>query len=468
MATQLFVTNNLLRRLLHFECNGALILRWISLTYALTSILFIYVFVVSFGLSQFVGLLASFFLAFAPLHIISSHFGTADMTVMLLFYATMFAAWRYRLSCQGQWLYAAIALSGVAMADKFFLPVLIGPALIVLFPSSGKMWSGLILSACVFTAFFCAACFFNYTPWHLKTLAAMLWGDDILIEGGNSHLQQVILYSWDMIPCSGVVTSTLALIGGLAFCHRVGFWRLAQIIQDLSKRRNVSRQMARSFSKLLRSPASILIAPLIFHAFLVVMAQVHAPRFIFIFVPVICLLAAIGVDAVFKWSRSVPFLVCGTAIGAVMGLMIVQVVDGFVTDKVYSGDIRIALAEFLNRNRFTRDTETFISYTYLKNVSLLPLLSDRRPTAPIFITCDIEYARYLSAGRGTPSYHVFGGIPRVDFFVSLFSGRASYTPVFNIKRKRESLEDRLAGEGWLPELDTFVPNECYAFRKQNP
>jgi len=106
------------------------VLRCISLAYGLGSILLLYVFVVSLGSSRLVGLLASFFLAFAPLHIISSHFGTADMTALLLFYMTIFAAWRYRVSCQEPWLYAAIALAGVAMANKFFLPALVAPAMI--------------------------------------------------------------------------------------------------------------------------------------------------------------------------------------------------------------------------------------------------------------------------------------------------------------------------------------------------
>jgi hypothetical protein len=465
MVTQLFAINKFLQEILHVEFNSVVVLRCISLAYGLGSILLLYVFVVSLGFSRLVGLLASFFLAFAPLHIISSHFGTADMTALLLFYMTIFAAWRYRVSCQEPWLYAAIALAGVAMANKFFLPALVAPAMIVLFQSSGKMWSRFFVSACIFTTFFCAASFFNFTPWDFRHLVDMLRDENLVVEGGKSPLQQIVLYSWDIIPCSGVVTSTLAFIGCLVLCRRVGVSRIGNAMDVLTKRQNILSYLPHTFLNWLRTPASILIVPLAFYFLLIVTAQVHFSRHILTLIPVICFLAAIASEGIFKWLQSAPLLVQSGGIAAILALLAVQLVDGLVTDKVYPADIRINLAEFLYENGFAHETETFFSYTYLKDVLHLPIFSDRIPTAPVFISCDIEYARYISAGQGIPTFHVFGGKARTDFYMSLFNGTADHIPVFHVKRKRESLEDRLAGEGWVPELDTYVPNECYAFKR---
>jgi hypothetical protein len=463
MVTQLFVVNKFLQSLLHLELDTAVVLRCISLFYGLFSVILIYVCVTSLGYSRFIGVLASFFLAFAPLHIISSHFGTADITVWLLFYMTIFAAWQYRLFNEERWLYATTALAGVAMATKFFLPALVAPAMIILLHPPGKMWRRLFVSACIFTAFFCAASFFNFTPWDLKKLVDMLHYENMVVEGKKSPVQQIVLYSWDLIPSSGVITSTLALCGCLVLCSRAGISWIRQAAANLTRRPIIFN--AKRFMNWLYSPASILIVPLIFFAFLIFAAQVHAARHVLVFVPVVCLLAAIAVDAMFKLLRGAPPLVRGAGAAAILALMTAQFVDGFVTDKVYAADIRIDLANFLDANGFARQSETFISYTHLKDVSILPLLSDRTPTAPVFITCDIEYERYMSAGKGIPTYHVFGGAGRTKFYMSLFNGTTDYVPIFRVTRKPESLEDRLAYAGLLPQLDYFVPNECYAFKK---
>lgn len=467
MVTQLFAIDKFLQDVLHVGFNSAVVVRCISLTYGLGSIIFLYVFAVSIGYSRLVGLLASYFLAFAPLHIISSHFGTADMTAFLLFYMTVFAAWQYRVSCREPWLYAAIALAAVAMADKFFLPALVAPAMVVLFQPSGKVWGRLFVFACIFTTFFCAASFFNFTPWDFKRLVDMLRYENLVVEGGKSPLQQITLYCWDIIPCSGLITSILALIGGLVLCRRVGVPWIAKAMDAVANTRSIFSYTIQMFVNWLHTPTSILVVPIICHALLIVMAQVHVLRNILIYVPLICLLAAIAVEAMFEWLRSLPFLVRSAGFAAVLALMTVQLVDGFATDKIYSADIRIDLANFLHKNGFAQDTETFFSYTSMKGVSNLPAFSDQTPTDPVFISCDIEYARYISAAQGIPTYHVFGGKARTEFYRSLFNGTTDYTPVFHVKRKRENLEDRLAGEGWLPELDTFVPNECYAFERRS-
>lgn len=292
----------------------------------------------------------------------------------------------------------------------------------------------------------------------------MLHYENMVVEGGKSPVQQIVLYSFDLIPSSGVITSILAFSGCLVFCSRAGISWIRRAATNLTRRPIIYN--AKRLMNWLYSPTSILVVPLIFYALLIVVAQVHAARHVLVFVPVVCVLAAIAVDAILKLLRGAAPLVRGAGTVAILALMTAQLVDGFVTDKIYAADIRTDLANFLDTNGYTRRTETFISYTHLKEVSILPLFSDRTPTAAVLITCDIEYERYLSAGKGIPTYHVFGGAGRTKFYVSLFNGTTDYVPIFRVRREPESFEDRLAYAGLLPPLEYFVPNECYAFNKR--
>ena len=380
------------------------------------------------------------------------------MTVLVLFYLTIFAAWRYRVSYREPWLYAAIALAGVAMADKFFLPALVAPTMIVVFQPSRMDYSKFFLAVCVFIAFFCGASFFNFTPWDFRNLFEMLLYDNLVVEGGKSPLYQLFLYSCEIIPCSGVLTSAFAFIGCLVFFRRAVVGWISRGTTVLSDRENIVSGLSHKFLLWLYTPASILIAPLTIHALLIITAQVHFPRHVLVFVPIVCLLAAIGVEMMVRRLQPAPVLIRCAGITAALALFVVQLVNGFLTDKIYSVDIRINLADFLNENGFTRETETFDSYTYLKGVSV----TDEAPAASVFITCDLEYTRYLSGSRGIPTYHLTGGKARTDFYTSLFNGKAGYTSIFNVKRKRHGLEDRL---GWLPLFAIYVPNECYAFKR---
>ena len=247
MVTQLVVVNKILKKLSHVQFNRAVILRYISLAWGLAGIVLIYIFAINLGLSRFVGLLASFFLAFAPYHIISSHFGTADMTVLVLFYLTIFAAWRYRVSYREPWLYAAIALAGVAMADKFFLPALVAPTMIVVFQPSRMDYSKFFLAVCVFIAFFCGASFFNFTPWDFRNLFEMLLYDNLVVEGGKSPLHQLFLYSCEIIPSSGVLTSAFAFIGCLVFFRRAVVGWISRGTTVLSDRENIVSGLSHKF-----------------------------------------------------------------------------------------------------------------------------------------------------------------------------------------------------------------------------
>jgi hypothetical protein len=478
MATQLFVAISFLREILHVEFNTAIVLRCISMTYAVLSMILSYVFLRRLGFARQVCILSCFFLSFAPLHIILSHFGTADMCTFFFFYLTIFFAWQYSVFNKDLWLYSCAASAGVTMAAKFFLPSLI-PLLIIIFRQPAiNIWNRIFVSACVFLTFYCGASFFNFTPWDFVALLNMLISDNFFVDGGEAPFHQVALYGWDMIACSGLVTFGLALIGGLLVLHRRQLLPPPWTCRDLTRRGRImshpglrGRIMSHPGLRariMLRRPGAVIVLALLFHAVLIITAQVHFARHILVFLPIVCLLAALAVEAASNRLRiaSGPTRVLGVM--AVTILLAFQFGDGMVTDWIYPADIRARLGAFLAGLAPT-DVSTFSAYTHLKGVSVI----DDLPDTPIFITCDLEYRRYLLESRGIPAFHVFGGKRRTDFFASLLADRTNYAPIFRVERQRQGLEDHLAALGWLPDIGVFVsynfvPNECLAFQKRPP
>src|SRR5438477_3988548 len=55
MVTQLFVVSKFMQWFMHLEPNGAVVLRYISLCYGLSSVILIYLLAISLGYSQMVG-----------------------------------------------------------------------------------------------------------------------------------------------------------------------------------------------------------------------------------------------------------------------------------------------------------------------------------------------------------------------------------------------------------------------------
>lgn len=462
MVVQLFLIDAFLHKV-GAAPNAVIVLRSISMVYSAFSLILSYVFLTSLGFSRLTGILASFFLAISPLHIIFSHFGTADMSAFFLFYMTAYAAWRHQRSHREHWFFITAALAGLAIADKFFLPALVPLSLIILSQPSHRVLASSFVAGCIFVTFFCFASFFNYTPWDFKNLIDMLFYDNLFVSGGKSPPQQLLLYSWDLVACAGVATTTLAAFGGIIAIHDWGARESFHSWKKRLMRETTIPDFIDTVRSYLRSPNSVIPLALLCHAVLIVTAQVHFPRHILVFVPVICFLAAFAAERIFFRLMSTRILTRSVGITALISVLTLQLVNGFATDWVYSTDIRAKLSQFLDENHFASQTSTTSGfYTHLKNVSVIKGLA----TSPFFISCDLEYNRYMSAARGVPTFHVFGGKVRTDFFVSLFSGRAGYVPIFHIKRQRFSIEDHLAEIGLLPNIGTDVPNECIAFQKE--
>ncbi len=461
MPTQLFVIDAFLGNILHVKYNAAVVLRFISLTYAILSILLCYILLNALGFARHICFLSSYFLAFSPLHIILSDVGTADISSFFLFYLTILAAWLNRVSNKDFWFYLAVAVSAVAMADKFFLPSLLPVAVIIFANPTNNIWGRLFLSLCVFVSFYCASSFFNFTPWDLDNLMHMLMYDNLVVTGGKSPLEQIVLYPWDLIACSGAITSGLALIGGLSLLRRFQFARLSRVIKNDEERRGLFSNTAINIRAWLLRPYSVIVLPLLLLVGLIVTAQVHASRHILAFVPIVCVLAAISISNISERFRftSGPIRAAGALI--ISAVLIFQFGDGVATERIYQEDIRQGLSEYLTQKKPNVEVGTFSNYTRLNGVSLIETI----PTTEMFITCDLEYQRYVLADQGKVVFHP-GGTASTLFFAQLFSGRTSYTQVFDIKREKLSIEDLLTENGLLPQIDTFVPNECQAFQRR--
>jgi hypothetical protein len=250
----------------------------------------------------------------------------------------------------------------------------------------------------------------------------------------------------------------LAVIGSIFVLRRFDLLRFSGVMRT-------NGRIGETIQTWLRAPSLVIVLPLLFQAVLIVIAQAHAARFILVFIPVVCLLAAIAIEAIGEWLKSTTSypIQLGSVI-ALTGLLTVQFADGIATHRLYSTDIRAELGNFLAGEKNAGfEASTFSTYTALKGVSLTDAPF---PTSPIFVGCDLEYRRYLLAAQGKNVTHLFGGKARLDFWTSMLADRTSYATIFKVERKRLSFEDHLAEQGWIPELNTFVPNECRAFQKK--
>jgi hypothetical protein len=118
---------------------------------------------------------------------------------------------------------------------------------------------------------------------------------------------------------------------------------------------------------------------------------------------------------------------------------------------------------FLTKNGALNKTEAWLWYTHLRGVTL----TSENPRAPYFVSCDMEFARYLQASHNEAVFHLWGGHARADYFVAMLAGKSDYKIVMHAKRtKTFGFEDYLGVRGILPAIDTDVPDECYVFERK--
>jgi len=457
MGTQLFLLNALLSRI-GAHPNVAVLMRGITLFYAALSIALTYLLARQMGHSRRVGVLAAALLAVAPLHAVSSHFGTADITVVFYFYLSLMAGAAYlRTGLQRDFIVFA-ALCGAAVAIKFFVTLGVALALVVLIDPYRDWKKQVLLSLLVAYVTFAAFSFFNFNPWAMHRLISMLRYDNLSVgAGGLSPVQQLKQYALDGLPGLGLALAALVALGIIsAGVRQVGNYRRRQ--QIVPSAPGNAWQRALPF---LRSQQGLILVVLAVHAALILKAQTHDARHLLVFIPVLCVFAA---AALLQFTASLRFPAAITAI-VIAGILAYQFVQVRAIDSLFGSDVRAQLADWVSaRSSEGLGVDTTSEYSWVRGSELVAGHDEVLANASYYITCDIEFSRYFGEIDSARILHT-AGQERADFFRALFSERLPLHLVREFKQPPRSLEQRLFVEGRLNSVGTYVPQLCYAFAR---
>jgi hypothetical protein len=212
----------------------------------------------------------------------------------------------------------------------------------------------------------------------------------------------------------------------------------------------------------LRSPHIVPISAFFAHAAAVLTMQVYAPRFILPLVPLLCFVAAYGFR---KLSASIPASRVATA-SILMLVLTYQLYNAVGIELQYHNDIRNAVAVQLEKlTQEEQDAVTFSNYSYIRGSRRASgkEAGKSRIDSDFFVTCDLEYSRYLLFDDASEIYHAFGGQKRLNFYRDLFGGELSYRVAFEVENEPLTLEERLRARGLLTPLGEFIPRHCIIF-----
>jgi len=447
-TTQLYVVRQA------FEAFGrspdpTLIMRSLSLVYGVLTVLLGGMIGRALTGSIGVGLLTALFLALAPMHVFNSHFGTADSALVFFLYLSLLFGWRTLRHRRDLDFLLFVASVGVALAVKFFIPLLF-PLAIVTWHQPRRLEKALE-GALVLAGSFSVASFFNYTPWDLARLFEMIRFDNLEVVDGRSPLGQVAMYSWETVVALGI---------GTWLCFALGL--AVVVVRGWRRRPRLGSLGAEAWSALTRSPWVVPASALGLHVASLVAADYHAPRHLLPLVPAMCFVAALGFIGA-RARLGGERLVAGVTLVLVVTY---QVYNAIGTEARYRNDIRnplaAAVAEVAGAGG---DVVTFSEYTLVRGARFATAeeSSESRPRAAFFATCDMEYNRYFGSEDADEVFHPYGGQSRLDFYRDLFADRLGYRRIFEVSRTDFTLEQRLASRGVLPSPGWFSPSHCVLF-----
>jgi hypothetical protein len=461
MTAQLFLVAKAAEKLFGLQPYYSTTLRSISLVWAQFALLMTFLLGRRLGLSLPGAVLAAFFLAVSPQFVLLANQGTPDVAALGLFYATILAAIEANRRNSPWWFYTTSALAGVCLAVKFLLPAIVPVALLILRAGpplriDKALFERTFLAICIGLSAFCAANFFNFTPWDFWRLLKMLMFDNVLVVDGESPPQQILLYTRALLATTGLATSAVALVflGGWAV-QRAPAWR--HTVSEMPRLQPVTA--VKGIWAWLGQPSALLILPVLAHLFLIITAQTHSSRHILVCVPLVCVAAAAAIEWAWIAAGRHGFPAKGAVALTLAALASWTVFDAAQTARQYWHDIRMDVVHYLRKNPTQTTTHNF--HSHVRYTSLVPGI----PDSPRYVTCDRDYERYLRSTDAAQVWHPVGGQQRVDFYHALFSGRTPYRPVLVLERQRLSLEDRLAGDGWIGELDGFYATKCFVFER---
>jgi hypothetical protein len=453
MTTQLYLAHSLVSRVTPV---GVLqVLHAITIFYAGLSILLTYAIARSWRMSRGRALLGAAFLSVAPLAVVQSYFGTADVTAMFYFYATLLAGGQYLRTQKQLWFVILCALTGMAVAVKFSVP-LFGPlALVLAFQRKGERLVQGLTAAFVVVASFEALSLFKFTPWDLHRLFLMLRDDNVVISGVESDIvadgpiTQLRRYSWDLVSAVGIPCALLFL---------VGIVRWSRTLPELAQRTRSA--LFGDEWRTLVTPASLFVAALSLQALLLLISQIHAERHVLIFVPVICIAAA---QALFGLIGTGNFATPARVL-AITAILAYQTSEAVAIKGLYWTDVRNDLASWTSGR--VAEGHRVVALAPFSNVRSTMYSPDQNPLlldkSSFVVTCDFEYVRYLHHKKASEIFHPMGGQDRLDFFRGVFEGTSEFGIVREFKSKPQGIELRLIEAHVMASLGTFVPRACYA------
>jgi len=443
MVTQLYVAHWVVNRFTH--ATVLQVLHAITILYAGLSILLTYVIARAWNMSRGVALLGAAFLSVAPLALVQSNFGTADITAMFYFYAALLAGGQYLRTQKQLWFVVLCALTGMAIAVKFFIPLFAPLALVLAVQRKGERVVQALTAAFIVVASFQALSFFEFTPWDLKHLFYMLRDDNVVIGAAVSDIvaggpvSQLGRYSWGLVSAVGIPCAILFVVGLVR-------WSRGLRESVLRIRRTVLGETWQS----LVTPAS----------------RIHAERHVLVFVPMICIAAAQCLFWLFGTGKRAIAL-RAVAIVAILGI---QTSEAVAIESLYRTDVRNSLADWSAQQVSEgRQVVTLARFSKVRGSTYIATQDPQQLDRSAYIvTCDFEYARYLPFTKAGEIFHPMGGQERLDFFRDVFvEGTSEYGIVRAFTSEPRGVLLRLVDAEILPLLGTFVPRRCYALGREN-
>jgi hypothetical protein len=285
MTTQLYLAHALVSRFT--QASVLQVLHAITIFYGGLLILLTYVIARTWRMSRGRALLGAAFLSVAPLAVVQSNFGTADVTAVFYFYATLLAGGQYLRTQKQLWFVTLCTLTGMAVAVKFFVPLFAPLALVLVVQRKGERLAQGLTAVFVVIASFEALSLFKFTLWDLHHLFWMLRDDNVVIAATESDIvasgpvSQLRRYSWDLVSAVGIPMALLFV---------VGIVRWSRTLRELTQR--LRSAFFVDGWRTLVTPASLFVAALSLHALLLLISRIHVERHLLVFVPVICIAAA--------------------------------------------------------------------------------------------------------------------------------------------------------------------------------
>ena len=454
MTTHLYVVKEFARLVLNKTVDLVVTARIVSVIYGVVLVGLVGVMVRSLTSSTNLALLTAAFLALAPAHIISSHFGTPDSAVTFWFVLACFFGWLFAKTGQEVNFLACAAAVGVAMAIKFPVSLIVLLAILVLI-GLGKLQRAFI-GFLVAVLSFLAANFFSLTPWDFARFLYLLYTDAVVVTAGNSMFENILYYSHGSISALGL-GAALSLLIGLGFATAAAVHRAPEARASLGDLRKITA--------LARHPNTILAIPFLLYCYLILGLEVSNIRYLLPVLPILCLGAAFGFEvSVRKLQLPAP------AIAALVGLVFgYQIYNAVGIERYIQHDVRNAAAQWLADNLGDREEATaFLDYSRVRGVRSIqdPAKAEALVDSDFFVTSSIEYVRYFKGSEDASEVlHSYGGQRRLDFFRDLFSNRTQYRPVAEFRSEPFTFEQKLIEEGVLLPVVRFTPRRFIVFAR---